>query len=100
MSIWQNFWVPGKKSPQVLSPIIDSMAGATVDILIDETTRQWSHELIDGIFIPEEADLVKIILLSRQEVEDSLFSPFTHNGSYTSKSGYRFLKAEEEAEIN
>ena len=53
MSIWQNFWVPRKKSPQVLSPIIDSMAGAKVDILIDETRRQWSHELIDGISIPE-----------------------------------------------
>ena len=23
-----------------------------VDILIDKATRQWNHELIDGIFIP------------------------------------------------
>ena len=63
MSIWQNFWVPRKKSPQALSPIIDSMAGAKVDILIDETTRQWNHELIDSIFIPEETDLAKTIPL-------------------------------------
>ena len=62
-----------KKTSQVLSPIIDSMAGAKVDILIDERTRQWNHELIEGIFIPEEADLIKTIPLSQQEAEDTLF---------------------------
>ena len=38
VGIWQNFWLPRKKSPQVLSPIIDSMVVAKVDLLIDETT--------------------------------------------------------------
>ena len=99
VSIWQNFWLPRKKSPQVLSPIIDSMAVAKVNILIDEMTRQWNHGLIEGIFIPKEVDLVKEIPLSQQYAEDSLFWPFTHNGSYTSKFGYRFLKAGEEAEV-
>ena len=94
------FGYQGKKTSQVLSPIIDSMAGAKVDILIDERTRQWNHELIEGIFIPEEADLIKTIPLSQQEAEDTLFWPFTHKGSYTSKSGYCFLKSEEKAEIN
>ena len=56
--------------------------------------------MIEGIFIPKEVDLVKEIPLSQQYAEDSLFWPFTHNGSYTSKSEYRFLKAEEEAEVN
>ena len=69
MSIWQNFWLPRKKSPQVLSPIIDFMAGAKVDIFIDETTRQWNHELIDSIFIPEETDLAKTIPLYKKNRE-------------------------------
>ena len=55
--------------------------------------------MIEGIFILEEADLVKAILLSQQDAEDSLFWPFTYNGSYTSKSGFRFLKVGEEAEV-
>ena len=55
--------------------------------------------MIEGIFILGEADLVIAILLSQQDAEDSLFWPFTHNGSYTSKFGYRFLKAGEEAEV-
>lgn len=72
------------------------MADAKVEILIDEATHCWNHVVIDGIFIPEEAELVKSIPLPQQGVEDSLFWPFTQIGSYTSKSGYRFLKFEDE----
>ncbi|KAL0002556.1 hypothetical protein SO802_016337 [Lithocarpus litseifolius] len=50
------------------------------------------------MFTPEEAELIKSIPLSRCEVEDTLFWPFTSNGVYTSKSGYRFLKAEVQTE--
>ena len=71
------------------------MAGAKVEILIKEDTRQWNYNLINGMFIPEEADLIKSIPLSRCEVEDTLFWPFTSNAIYISKSGYRFLKSEE-----
>ena len=65
-----------------------------VAILIEENSRQWNHELIDGIFTPLEAELIKAIPLSQCEAEDNLFWPFTSNGIYSSKSGYRFLKVE------
>ena len=44
-------------------PIIDSMADARVEMLIDEATHRWNHSIIDGIFIPEEAELIKSIPL-------------------------------------
>ena len=53
------------------------MAGAKVEILIKEDTRQWDYNLINGIFTPEGVDLIKSIPLSRCEVEDTLFWPFT-----------------------
>ncbi|XP_075640434.1 uncharacterized protein LOC142612204 [Castanea sativa] len=99
ISIWQHHWLPRKHPPQVLSPMVDSLADAKVAILIEETSRQWNHEMIDGIFTPMEAKLVKAIQLSRYEAEDSLFWPFTNDGIYTSKSGYRFLKAEDQSEV-
>ena len=71
------------------------MVGAKVEILIKEETRQWDYNLINGMFTPEEADLIKSIPLSRCEAEDTLFWPFTSNVIYISKSGYRFLKSEE-----
>ena len=54
--------------------------------------------MIDGLFSPQEAELIKSIPLSRCAAEDTLFWPFTSNGVYSSKSRYRFLKAETQAE--
>ena len=95
VNIWQSAWLPQKHPTQVISPLIDSMAGAKVEILIDEATHHWNHAVIDGIFIPEGAELIKSIPLPQQEVKDSLFWPFTQSGSYISRSGYRFLKFED-----
>lgn len=64
VGIWNNFWLTRNNAPHVLSPIIDSMADAKVEILIKETTRQWNHVVIDGIFTTEEADMIKTIPLS------------------------------------
>ena len=62
--------------------------------------RQWNHAVINGIFTTEVADLIKTIPLSRQEVEDGWFLPFTQDGTYNSKSGYHFLKSKVEAETD
>ena len=32
---------------------------ATVEILINEDTRTWNEDAIDGLFVPEEAALIK-----------------------------------------
>ena len=100
VSIWQDQWLPRKNMPQVLSPNVETLAGAKVEILIEENTRQWNYGLIDGIFTLEEVNLIKSIPLSRCEAKDTLFWPFTSNGIYTSKSGYRFLKSKELTEID
>ena len=69
-----------------------------MDVLINEDGWMWNEQLIDGLFVPEEAELVKKILLSRHSVDDKLFWPWTQSGTYSCKSGYRFLKMEEEEE--
>lgn len=51
--------------------------------------------MVDGIFAPAEAELIKTIPLSRIEAEDSLFSPLSADGFYNCKMGYRFLKENE-----
>ena len=52
--------------------------------------------MIDGIFIPQEAELIKKIPLSRFEANDSIFWPLSPNGQYSCKLGYQFLKDEME----
>ena len=52
--------------------------------------------MIDGLFNAEEAKLIKTIPLSREAKEDVLFWPHSSDGRYSCKTGYRFLKMEEE----
>ena len=73
VKIWQNHWLPRKHPPLVLSPIVPSMEDATVDIMIEAETRQRSHDLIDGIFAPQEAKLIITIPLARIESDNIVF---------------------------
>lgn len=47
---------------KIASPTIQSLEEATVDCLIDAKTRQWNIDMVDGIFVPEEAEMIKNFL--------------------------------------
>lgn len=65
-----------------------------MDVLIDAHTRQWDKAMIDGMFIPQEAELIKKIPLACLVLDDALCCLFSQYGKYTCNSGYRFLKEE------
>ena len=67
--------------------------------LINETTSQWNEELIGGVFASDEATMIKKIPLGKVALEDVLIWPHIHDGRYTCKSGYRFLKAETKLQL-
>ena len=52
--------------------------------------------MLKGVLIPAEVELVQRIPLPRCQTEDTLYWPFTADGQYNSKSGYKFLKDLEE----
>ena len=45
----------------ISSPIVESMCDAMVDILIDDETRNWNNDMLDGLFVPSEADVMRNI---------------------------------------
>ena len=49
----------------ISSSIAESMCDATVDILIDDETRNWNNDMLDGIFVPSEADFIRNIPIAR-----------------------------------
>ena len=69
-----------------------------MDSLIDPIKWEWISELVDGLFVPEDADIIKKIPLSCAASEDKFYWPYSSDEIYTCKSGYRFLK--EEAELS
>ena len=72
IKIWHHFWLPRKHPPQVMSYPIESMEDSTVAMLINDTTRQWNEELIDGVFARDEAAMIKKISLGQVAAEDVL----------------------------
>ena len=65
-----------------------------MDSLINPNTRQWRADLVDGLFVAEDAQLIKKIPLSQVATEDMLNWPYSSNGVDSCKSGYRSLKEE------
>ena len=65
-----------------------------MDSLIDQQTRTWYIDILNGFFAPLEVDLILKIPLSFNYVEDKLVWPHTANGVYSVKSGYNFLAKE------
>ena len=43
---------------------------------------------MDGLFMEEDAELIKSMSLSLVDAEDVIFWPYTNNVVYTCKSGY------------
>ena len=68
---------------------------AKVSVLIDNDHRCWMKETINNIFLPHEAALILSIPLSLSSCEDWLFWPHNPDGSYSVRSGYRWLMEEE-----
>ena len=62
-----------------------------MEALINPRTRCWRNNIIDHVFTVQEAEVIKNIPLSSTTQPDILIWPFTPSGSYSVKSGYRFL---------
>ena len=97
VKVWHHAWLPSKPPAKILSPVLEGWEEATVDKLIKEDSRTWDDIIIDGLFTPAEAAIIKAIPLSRFPTDDKLYWPWTQTGKYNCKSGYRFLKCEAEA---
>ena len=96
INIWQHRWLPRKHPPQLPTCPIDDFEHSRVSCLIDPNTRQWQIDIVDGLFVEADAEITKKILLSQLATDDVLYWPFSSNGDYSCKSGYRFLKDEAE----
>lgn len=91
ISIWLDAWLPSASHPRIMSPIVLGFEDAKVSDLINPVPRKWEEHLLQGLFIPQEVELIKSIPLCHAFIEDKLKWPFTPTGQYIVKSGYNFL---------
>nr|POE51498.1 putative ribonuclease h protein [Quercus suber] len=78
---------------QIVAPQLDSSLITVKDLFIPHT-KIWNKELINQNFLPWEAESIQSIPVSYCPMEDLLIWPRTRDGSYSVKSAYQLLSAE------
>ena len=91
INIWSNPWLPSSFLPFISSPMVLGWEEATVASLLDHSNQGWKQDSLNLLFSPRDKELINSIPLCGKPMEDVLMWPFTPSGSYTVKSGYRFL---------
>ena len=59
-----------------------------VSDLLLPNSKQWNLDLIDGLFLPGEAEVIKGIYVPKDNSDDILIWPLTPSGAYSIKSAY------------
>ena len=68
---------------------------ATVDNLIDPTTRSWRVPMIDHVFLPYEAEIIKSIPLSNRAVQGIQIWAYTNTGEYLVTNAYKMIQTQQ-----
>ena len=91
VSIWKDKWIPPPSSGLPLSPLNLLDAAARVSSLIQHSSGTWDSHLLDQLFLPGDAALIKRIPLSLRGREDALVWSREQNGVYSVQSAYKLL---------
>ena len=70
--VWGDKLLPTSSTYKVVSPRQILHANTRVSELISQDSGAWKHQVLDVIFLPHEAELIKSIPLSVQLPEDKL----------------------------
>jgi ribonuclease HI len=90
VSIWSDKWIPRPTMFSVISPCKVLPATAKVGDLIHGDPPDWNKNLIQSIFVDEDADLICNLPLSRYNQPDRLIWQATSSGEFTVRSAYHF----------
>uniref|UniRef100_A0A2N9IN55 Reverse transcriptase domain-containing protein n=1 Tax=Fagus sylvatica TaxID=28930 RepID=A0A2N9IN55_FAGSY len=91
IKIWSDPWLQGSSCAKVLSPLRILDEHATVDALILTDQRCWNTSLVDQIFTPYEAAIIKKIPLSYRCPQDRIIWGGTQHGEFSVRTAYRLL---------
>ena len=87
--VWGDKWLPSPSMFKITSPRKFLHIETRVSELISHDVAAWKTQVIDTIFLPNEAKLIKSIPLSSRLPEDKLVWVATPNGLFTVWSAYR-----------
>ena len=90
--VWEDRWLPVPSTYKVTSPRMFLQADTRVQELINKDTAEWKSSVIDALFVPHEADIIKSIPISSKLPNDKLIWTETRNGLFTVRSAYHLAR--------
>ncbi|KAK9992106.1 hypothetical protein SO802_027091 [Lithocarpus litseifolius] len=87
--VWGDKWLPSSSTFKLVSPRLFMHADLRVNELISHEPVGWKMQVIDALFLPHEANTIKIIPLSTHLPPDKLIWAATTNGLFSVQSAYR-----------
>uniref|UniRef100_A0A803LCK6 Uncharacterized protein n=1 Tax=Chenopodium quinoa TaxID=63459 RepID=A0A803LCK6_CHEQI len=88
INVWDEAWLPGDSVTVVPTPNLTSLADLVVANLIDKDAGEWNWDVINALFTPEDANLIRSIPLSKRLPTDVRYWWPSNDGIYSTKSGY------------
>ena len=91
VKIWKHLWFLVKHPTILSSFVVESLQEATIDLLINSSMRQQNTDMIDDIFVPQEAEAIKKIPLAYHTTTNSLFRHLAQDRNYSLSLAIVFL---------
>ena len=89
IGVWTDRWLPRPSTFRVLTPPALLLANTMVDSLIDSNNGDWNINLINQIFLPDNATYILSIPLSCHKPQDRMIWAYTPRGRFTVNSAYK-----------
>ena len=86
--IWGDKWLPKPSTFMVSSPRLFMPQDMKVGELIDKAEASWKTGVVDALFLPHEAEIIKAIPISSNLPEDKLIWAWSSNGAFSVKNAY------------
>ncbi|KAL0011302.1 hypothetical protein SO802_006410 [Lithocarpus litseifolius] len=83
IQVWEDRWLPIPSTYKVITPRGFLHDDTRVQELIDTTTVNWKQSIVDALFLPHEAEVIKGIPLSSRFPTDKLIWTETQNGIFS-----------------
>ena len=88
---WEDRWLPIPSTCIITSPRLFLHSDTQVQDLINVATAEWKSTVIDALFLPHEADVIKSIPISSHSSPGKLIWMETRNRVFTVRSAYKLV---------
>ena len=88
IKIWEDKWLPTSPTYKIQSPRLFLQSDTRVGELINKENGCWKMEVLDSLFYPHKAEVIKGIPLSTQLPRNKLAWTASSHGRFTVSSAY------------